>query len=194
MYERLVVPMARTSTWRFSARAMEPAPFTAIARVVKTHGVAGELSCTPLEGPLEELPLALQVWFVPPPGAPLSALLEGVRPGPKGTIVKFSGIDSVESARDVRATLLLARSEDLPPDWLEPEAADPIGLAVTDAERGLLGTVADVIVTGANDVWVVDGDAYGQVLIPVIDDVILSIDEIERTARVRLLPGLIDED
>ncbi len=173
---------------------MDLAPFTAVARVVKTHGVAGELSCTPLEGPLDELPEGIGLWFVPPPDGPLMVRLEGVRPGPKGTILKVSDVDSVERARELTSTLLLARTTDLPEGWLEDERFDPVGLSVRDTERGDLGTVTDVIVTGANDVWVVSGERFGEVLLPVIDDVVLAVDEDARTAEVRLLPGLIDED
>jgi ribosomal 30S subunit maturation factor RimM len=36
--------------------------------------------------------------------------------------------------------------------------------------------------------------AFGEVLIPVIDDVVLEIDEQERTIRVALLPGLLGDD
>ncbi len=173
---------------------MEPAPFTAVACAVKAHGVAGELSCTPLEGPLDELPIGLEMWFVPPPGAPLSVRLEGVRPGPKGTLVKVSGVDSAERARALTPSLLLARTDDLPDDWVQSPGIDSVGLVVRDTERGELGEVTEVIVTGANDVWVVRGESHGEVLIPVIEDVILQIDEEGRTAVVRLLPGLIDED
>jgi len=63
---------------------------------------------------------------------------------------------------------------------------------VIDDERGLIGTVDDVIITGANDVWIVDGP-FGEVLIPVIEDVVHEIDEDAMTARVTLLPGLIEE-
>jgi 16S rRNA processing protein RimM len=171
---------------------MTPAPFTAVARAVKTHGVAGELSCTPLEGPLDVLPTGLEIWFVPPPGAPFSARLESVRPGPKGDLVKLAGVESVEQARELTSKLMLACTEELPEGWLEPEGLDPVGLLVTDETRGMLGTVADVIVTGANDVWVVQGERYGEVLVPAIDDVVVSVDVTDRTARVRLLPGLIE--
>jgi 16S rRNA processing protein RimM len=70
---------------------------------------------------------------------------------------------------------------------------DPVGLKVVDEARGSLGLIEDVIVTGANDVWVVRGP-YGEVLIPVIDDVVISVHESEGLVTVRLLPGLIDED
>ena len=62
-----------------------------------------------------------------------------------------------------------------------------------DEERGELGVIDEIIVTGANDVWVVRGGPLGEVLIPVIDDCVLEVDTETRTARVRLLPGLIEE-
>jgi 16S rRNA processing protein RimM len=53
--------------------------------------------------------------------------------------------------------------------------------------------VTDVIVTGANDVWVVEG-RFGQVLVPDIDDVVGEIDEEAGTVSVTLLPGLIEDE
>jgi 16S rRNA processing protein RimM len=50
----------------------------------------------------------------------------------------------------------------------------------------------DVIETGANDVWVVQGTRFGEVLLPVTDEVVLDVDDASGTAHVRLLPGLID--
>ena len=61
-------------------------------------------------------------------------------------------------------------------------------MSVVDEARGVLGEIVEVIVTGANDVWVVDGP-FGEVLLPVIDDVVLDVDEEARTAQVRLLAG-----
>ena len=71
------------------------------------------------------------------------------------------------------------------------EHFDPVGLELVDEKRGSIGRVTDVIVTGANDVWVVEGP-LGEILIPVIDDVIMDIDDDTGTVRVRLLPGLIE--
>lgn len=173
---------------------MEPTPFTAIARVIKTHGVAGEVSCAELEGPLEDLPGGLEVWFVPPPGHIRSGRLDSVRPGPKGSLVTVRGVESIEAARALQGTVMLARTADLPQGWLLEDAPSPTGLSVVDTDRGFIGVVTDVIVTGANDVWIVDGGPFGQVLVPVIDDVILEVDEEAGYATVRLLPGLIDED
>jgi 16S rRNA processing protein RimM len=47
-----------------------------------------------------------------------------------------------------------------------------------------------VIVTGANDVWVVEGP-FGEILIPVIADVVMGVSENDGVIVVRLLDGLM---
>jgi len=173
---------------------MEPTPFTAIARVVKAHGLAGELSCTEFEGPLDELAPGLEVWFVPPPDGARSGRLRSVRPGPKGVLATVDGVDSIDEARALQGTLMLAPTAELPSGWVSEDEPNYVGLSVNDVERGYLGEVADVIVTGANDVWVLHNGPFGEVLLPVIDDGVLSVDEEEHAATVRLLPGLLGEE
>ena len=141
------------------------------------------------------LPEGLEVWFVPPPTGVRSGRLLSVRRGPKGPLVRIDGVTDVDAASALCGREVLARAEDLPPEWSEGSQPrpEPVGLRVVDESRGELGDVVEVIETGANDVWVVHG-SLGEVLIPVIDDVVLSVDEEEHLARVRLLPGLIEEE
>lgn len=137
------------------------------------------------------LPVGLEVWFVPPPAGVRTGQLEDVRRGPKGPLVKVSGVDDITTAQRLVGSQLMAKASDLPAGWDEPEEEDDdVGLTVTDEARGLLGEVVDVIVTGANDVWVLEGP-LGEVLLPVIDDVVLEVDYEARTATVRALDGLL---
>lgn len=174
---------------------MSPEPFAPIARVVKTHGLKGELAVEPTPDFAFAPPIGLEVWFVPPPPGVRSGRLQSVRRGPRGPLLKISGIDDIGLAGAFVGTQIMARSADLPAEMLEPVevAEDGLGLSVTDVERGLLGEVVEVIVTGANDVWVIDGP-HGEVLLPVIDDVVLSVDWDAATAMVQLLPGLLAEE
>jgi 16S rRNA processing protein RimM len=174
---------------------MSPEPFAPIARVVKTHGLKGELAVEPTPGFQFVPPIGLEVWFVPPPPGSRSGRLESIRRGPRGPLLKVSGIDDIGVAGTVVGTEIIARSVDLPAEMLEPieVVKDGLGLSVTDVERGLLGDVIEVIVTGGNDVWVIDGP-FGEVLLPVIDDVVVSVDWDVGTATVRLLPGLLAEE
>ncbi len=172
---------------------MEPRTYVPVGRVVKAHGLSGEVSVIPADGLLFVLEEGLRVWFVPPRADVRDSVIEHVRRGPKGPLVKFSGVEGIDAAHRLNGATVLAEAADLPAGWDEAED-DPVGLVVTDAARGVLGEVVDVIITGANDVWVVEGGPYGQVLLPVIDQVIRSVDWDAGTADVVLLPGLIEDE
>jgi 16S rRNA processing protein RimM len=171
---------------------MASAGFVRIGRIVKPHALKGEVSViSAVDLPLSFLE-GLDVWFVPPPAAgPRVARVSTVRQGPKGPLVGFEGVEDIGAADALRGAEILIKEEDVPSS-LDTDEFDAVGLRVSDVDRGDLGEVVDVIVTGANDVWVVDGP-FGQVLLPVIDDVVLAIDEDARVASVRLLPGLLEE-
>lgn len=167
---------------------MDAQAFVPLGRVAKTHGLDGEVSVITTEGlPVDRL-CGIEVWFVPPPTTVRSSRVTGVRPGPKGPLFSFEGVGDLNAAASLRGTMVLARASELPE--LEEEL-DVVGFGVIDETRGDLGEIVDVIITGANDVWVVRGP-YGEVLIPVIDDVVTVFDEDARRVSVRLLPGLID--
>jgi 16S rRNA processing protein RimM len=168
---------------------MDADAFIEIGRVARTHGLNGEVSVIVAGELLADRLVGLEVWFVPPPPGLRSARISGIRPGPKGPLFALDGVTGISEAQALRGCAVLARSVDV------PEVADafsPVGFAVADSTRGLIGTVEDVIVTGANDVWVVQGP-FGQVLIPVIDEVVREIDEEQMTIGVTLLPGLVEE-
>ncbi len=146
--------------------------------------------------PLLDLPFDVlvgkELWAVPPIADASALRLLGVRPGPKGPLLTISGVTTTASARALAGSTLLVRAGDIPEGWDDDEF-DPVGFTVTDTVKGLLGTITDVIYTGANDVWDINGP-FGQVLIPVIDEVVLEIDEDDNVITVALLPGLLDED
>jgi len=173
---------------------MDPAALVPLGRIVKRHGLAGEVSVFLARDVALEGLVDARVWFVPPPLSVRSAQISAVRQGPKGPLVKFTGVEDPDAAEKLRGTtVMIERAALTEADEASSDVVDPIGLRIEDVEKGELGTVTDLIVTGANDVWVVDGGAFGQVLIPVIDDVVETVDWQQRTARVRLLPGLIEE-
>lgn len=66
------------------------------------------------------------------------------------------------------------------------------GCTVYDEDGTELGTVSEVWLLPANDVWVVSRTDGTTIPLPVIDDVIRSVDTAQRRIVVRLLPGLAD--
>jgi 16S rRNA processing protein RimM len=109
-------------------------------------------------------------------------------------LMKFNGVDTREQASALTTGILKVAEADTFP---LPEGCFYIfqleGLRVYDGQRGFLGVIVDVLQTGANDVYVVSGGSFGEVLIPVIKGVVGDIDFEEGTVRVNLLPGLLDE-
>ncbi len=112
----------------------------------------------------------------------------------KGLILmKLQGIESKEEAQLYRNALICINEEEIYP---LPEGYyyhfQLVGLAVYDMEKGYLGVLKEVLETGANDVYVVKSESYGEILIPAIKQVVMGIDLTAKTMQVKLLEGLMD--
>jgi 16S rRNA processing protein RimM len=92
-------------------------------------------------------------------------------------LINFEGVTQREDASLLRNTVLYIRSDELP---LLPEGDyyhhQIIGLKVISEDNDVLGVVAEILETGANDVCVVRQEGGGEILLPVTDEVILEID------------------
>ncbi|MBO4787348.1 MAG: 16S rRNA processing protein RimM, partial [Lachnospiraceae bacterium] len=69
--------------------------------------------------------------------------------------------------------------------------SDLIGCEVVEEDGKLLGTLIDVMTTGANDVYIVKTKAGKEVLLPVIPDCIKNVDIENKKITVFLMPGLL---
>jgi len=168
------------------------APHIMVGRIARAHGLRGEVGVQG-DGTIEHMTEGTRLWLAPPPvDAPRHVTLRSMRPGPKGLLVSFDEIQEIDTARRVVGSTLLANASDLPDVW-QSGPISLLGYSVDDETRGPLGSVDDIIITGANDVWAVKSDKGTEVLIPVIDDVVIQIDHTEHRITVRLLPGLIEE-
>ena len=67
---------------------------------------------------------------------------------------------------------------------------DLIGMQVVTEEDLLLGTVSDVLQTGANDVYVVSSEGKKDLLLPAVRQCILSVDVNKNRMTVRLMKGM----
>ena len=119
--------------------------------------------------------------------------VESVTETGDGDLVKFSGIDDLTGAEGVAGCYVLADAADIDLDPLDRAYDDLMGRSVVDERFGDLGSICEIMSTPANDVWVVDGGRYGEVLIPVIEQVVLDLPD-EGAISVRCMDGLIDVD
>jgi 16S rRNA processing protein RimM len=108
--------------------------------------------------------------------------------------LQLRGIETMTAAETLRdVDVVIPRAEAPPLAEGEFFVADVVGLRAVTTTGRALGTVAEVLSTGANDVYVVRGDA-GEVLIPAIRDVVTSIDPAAGVLHVEPLPGLLPDD
>lgn len=120
--------------------------------------------------------------------------VERARADQEHWILKLSGIADRTTVERLRGELLEAADNDVLRDDDESYFVhELIGLrVVVTATAEELGTVADVLQTGANDVYVVHGPG-GELLIPAIAEVIDRVDVSGGVVSITPLPGLLDE-
>ena len=108
-------------------------------------------------------------------------------------ILKFKGYDNINDIEKYKSKdLLIPRDQAVK---LEPDEyfiTDLIGLTVRSDDGETLGTMKDVLETGANDVYVVQMKDGKEILLPAIGDCILDVDLEQGIMTVHILDGLMD--
>jgi len=166
--------------------------------IISTHGVQGEVKVLPLTDFPERFRPGTRL-ILEQEGAAGRALPVTVtrsRPGKGSLILKLAELNDVDRAGAVRGATLKVE-----PWEVEPLPAGHyyiyqlVGCRVYTTGGDCLGTLIDVLTTGANDVYVVrDNDAGDarEVLIPALKQVVRRIDLTAREIQVELPPGLLD--
>ena len=108
-------------------------------------------------------------------------------------IITLSGVETREAAEELRGQEVYIRQRDaLPLEADEYYLHDLPGLRVQSADGTLIGTVKEVIETGANEVLIVTRPEGGEVLIPMIKDVVTQLDIAAGVVVIEPLPGLLE--
>jgi len=162
--------------------------FVAVGFVRTSFGLRGELKIEPLTPFPQRFAPGAALWL-----GGVERRVERSRRVERAVLLKLTGIDTPEAATAFRGQYLqIPESERLPLPADEFYCSDIIGLAVITTAGEALGEVAEFLPTGANDVVSVRGPR-GEVLVPLIEDVVRQIDLTTRTMTIELLPGLMPE-
>jgi 16S rRNA processing protein RimM len=117
--------------------------------------------------------------------------LESIRPHGHGVLIKFKTIDTPEDAGQFRNQWVYAKTKDLPPlPKGQHYQHELLGINVVDENGNSLGVLAEIMETGANDVYLVRDEAGKEILLPNIPSVVLDRDFGRRIMKVHLLEGL----
>lgn len=158
-----------------------------IGRVVSVRGLGGELKVQ-IETEDPNRFMDLETVYL---GKRLERFaVRGARLFKGQALLKLVGIpDRTAAEAWVGSEMYVHIDDALPLDEGQFYVQQLYGLSVETEEGESLGEIDDVIVTGANDVYVVKGNGP-ELLLPAIPEVILDIDLDAERVTVRLLPGL----
>ncbi len=161
--------------------------------ITTTHGLKGELKIYPtVDDPKRFLDLKGVLLRLNKKERALE--VEKVRFFKQMVIVKFKGLDRIEDVEAFRrGELYVSRENAVPLAEGEYYIGDLIDMEVRTTDGEVLGTLTDVMETGANDVYVVQSKKYGEILIPAIKQCIITVDVESARMVVDLLPGLLPE-
>jgi 16S rRNA processing protein RimM len=171
-----------------------PVGLIAVGEILGTHGNKGEVKITALTDTSERW-MELTRVFVDDEDGQCALFLEQVRFFKGLVLVKFRGIEDLTAAADLRGKFLWlpeAERPPLPPDRFYCDQI--IGLRVETLTGRELGLVAQILFTGANDVYVLRGGPVGEILLPALKSVVREVNLEAGRIRVELPPGLVDEE
>ena len=161
-----------------------------IGQIVNTFGIKGEVKVNPFTDDITRFD-ELKTVYVKIKGKSELYKIENVKYHKNMVLVKFKGIDNIETAEKLRnAFLEVDRKDAIPLEEGTYYIVDLIGLDVYTDEGKLLGKVDDIYNTGGKDIYVVKDELGKQVLLPGIKDVIKEV-KLDDKIIVHLLPGLI---
>ena len=108
-------------------------------------------------------------------------------------ILGFEGLNRIEDVESLRrCPLLVERKNAIPLEEDEYYIADLIGLSVRREDGTEVGTLKEVLETGANDVYVVGREGQKDLLLPAISQCILDVQPEEGVITVHIMEGLED--
>ena len=145
-----------------------------IACIARPHGVQGGVKLQPLTDSVSRFK-DMQEAYLEAGGVYRAVRLSDIGVQPDAVTLHIEGVNTREQAETLRGAYLCvdrAHAVKLPPDTYF--IADLIGCEVLDTEGAVYGHVTDVLQTGANDIYVVEGQR--SMMLPALKKVLREVD------------------
>ena len=166
-----------------------------VGRIVNTHGIRGEvrvLSTTDFEEERFAVGNKLAA-FKKDDKKPTCVTIESVRRHKNFILLTFEGMNNINLVEPFKEGMLKVTKDQMTDDLLEENEFffhEIIGCTVISEEGETIGFVADILQTGANDVWVVKGTKKEH-YIPYIEDIVKDIDVRDKKIVIHVMEGLL---
>lgn len=164
--------------------------FVVIGKFRKPHGIRGEIRMSVLTE-FPELIEEDQQIYVGQNYQPYK--IKSLRWHGGDLLVSLEEMADRTAVEIFRNIMVYMKSEDMPaPQEGEYYLHQLLGIEVITDQGEKLGRLKEVILTGANDVYLVDSPEGKEILLPAIQEVVLDVNLEERTMLVHIIPGLLD--
>lgn len=160
-----------------------------IGEVIKAHGIRGEIKVHPLTDNPKRFKKLKEVILTRGEDKRYLKVLNA-KVQQNEVYLTLEGVNTRDEAEALRGWSIRIDRSEVPPlldRWYYFELE---GMKVYEKDK-LLGTLVQVIETGANDVYLVKGDK-GEICIPALKSVVKNVDVAGRRMDVILPAGLVD--
>jgi 16S rRNA processing protein RimM len=167
--------------------------FVKIGRLVKPHGVKGRIKADYFGDDPDRFPYR-EIWIEDSSGSLYPHEILEKAPHPRYLILQLKGVQTIEEAQPLVGKEIFVPREALPA--LEEDEyywSEMVGMSVRTETGKEIGRVREVFRTGASDIASVEG-RRGEVLVPIVNDVIRDIDREAKVIVVRFIEGLWEKD
>lgn len=167
-----------------------------VGKIVNTHGIQGEVRViSTTDFPEERYKLGSElVIFKPRSKEPIPVIVTGHRRHKNFDLLTFEGYPYLSDVEQFKGSELKVSSRFLTP---LPEGEfyhfEIIGCQVVSNEDRVIGEVTQVLMTGANDVWEVQGVNGKMHYIPYIPSIVESVNIANKKVVIDVVEGLLNE-
>lgn len=163
-----------------------------IGIITSTHGVRGEVKVYPTTDDVKRFK-KLKECIMRTKTTDMILHLEGCKFFKNMVILKFKEFNNINDIEIYKkCELYVTRDNAVKLDKDEYYISDIIDSKVINDKDECIGTLYDVLSTGANDVYVIKDSKGEELLIPAIRECILYIDPVEKIVKVHIMEGLVD--
>ena len=161
--------------------------------IASTHGLAGEVNVFPTTQDPDRFKKLKKVTLHTQKGEEILLDVVSARFFKKFVIVKFKQFNNINEVEKFRGCELTSdRKDAIKLEKGEYYCADLIGLTIVDEEGAELGTLTEILQTGANDVYEMTlKDSEEKIYIPAIKDCVKEIDIDAGKITIHVMPGLL---
>ena len=167
--------------------------YISIGYTKKAHGAGGELKISIEEKYMEDF-FSNEFVFLNVQSKPLPFFIENIRRG-KDLIIKLEEIDTPRQAKELTSSEVFLREKDVneKPVVIDTEFTYQklVGFQLFDSERGALGPIIEVQENKFQDLLVIKHEER-EILVPIHDDLIESVDREAKKISLQLPEGLLD--